>query len=176
MKRCSCFFPAGDRAPSSAHDHVILPKHVTDRFYATLTQCYEELFNASLTPKYTLKSERKPAVERLSSPQAAPSMNAYIQPAPVALRRHRQSSKRDPTSRYSLDVSSLASKQPTRTRKLSDPELFKEESDSYSHSLKQKEFATNSVGAESASKLSNPFSTRKKTYRLSQKTSMTSVV
>jgi len=36
---------------------VILPKQVTDDFYSTWTQCYEELFNASLSPKYVQRKD-----------------------------------------------------------------------------------------------------------------------
>ena len=32
-------------------DNVLLPKHVTDSFYATWLHCYEELFEASLSLK-----------------------------------------------------------------------------------------------------------------------------
>jgi len=50
-------FLKGDRHASTAHDHVILPKQLTDDFYSTWTQCYEELFHASLSPKYIQRKE-----------------------------------------------------------------------------------------------------------------------
>ena len=36
---------------------MILPKQVTDDFYSTWTQCYEELFHASLSPKYVQRKD-----------------------------------------------------------------------------------------------------------------------
>ena len=43
---------------------MILPKQLTDEFYSTWTQCYEELFHASLSPKYV---PRKDSTASLSS-------------------------------------------------------------------------------------------------------------
>ena len=57
-----CFVSSGDRHASSVHDHVILPKQITDDFYATLTHCYEELFQASF-PKYVPKCDTKDDTE-----------------------------------------------------------------------------------------------------------------
>ena len=36
---------------------MILPKQLTDDFYATWKQCYEELFHASLSPKYVQRKD-----------------------------------------------------------------------------------------------------------------------
>jgi len=58
------FLFTGDRNSSTIHDHVILPKQLTDEFYSTWTQCYEELFHASLSPKYV---PRKDSTTSLSS-------------------------------------------------------------------------------------------------------------
>ena len=48
------FFYLDSTCRVKSQDHVILPRDVTDSFYSTVTRCYEDMFEMSFSPKYTL--------------------------------------------------------------------------------------------------------------------------
>ena len=48
------FFYLDSACRVKSQDHVILPRDVTDSFYSTVTRCYEDMFEMSFSPKYTL--------------------------------------------------------------------------------------------------------------------------
>ena len=92
----------GDRHSDLLQDHVILPKHITDEFYATLAKCYEELFHVSLS----LKSLKKPNSgasddvkdRRYTEPIISDACD-YVAPTKTELTK--------PLKRFSLDFSNL---------------------------------------------------------------------
>ena len=38
---------------TESFDHVITPKHVTEIFYSTINQCYDDMFQVQYLPKYS---------------------------------------------------------------------------------------------------------------------------
>jgi len=161
----------GDRGSAIGHEDVILPKHVTDNFYAKLTTCYEELFQASFTPKYTLKSEKRVSPTNYT-PRAPEYLTETLASEQVVMRRKTNAARKpiDKTLRYSLDCATHLAKNnmdplPESGRKMSEPSPIKSEDLRHlqKHAMKPMRRTTST-----SSWIFNPFSSRKKVYRLSQ--------
>lgn len=105
----SCkLFGKGDRNSSSLHEHVILPKQLTDDLYSTWTQCYDELFHASLLPKYVpRKTSSDPSYGQLNkrSSRYIYSLSEMNIADHISDRENAEETKLKKIHRFSLDIS-----------------------------------------------------------------------